>query len=206
MSFSDWLLQTKPIMPVIALDSVDQAQPLAESLIEGGINFLEITLRTPAALAAIEQLRKTVPDAIVGVGTVTTQSQMLSALDAGAQFAISPGINATLCDCAKKHALPYLPGVMTPSDILTGLECGYDQFKFFPAEQAGGISMLKTLMGPFPQLRFCPTGGINAENARSYLALSNVNMVGGTWLAPRSLIQEGEWLKITELAKEFSCA
>ena len=203
MAFSDWLLQTKPLMPVIVLDSVEQAKPLAEALIAGGVNFLEVTLRTEAGLPAIEYLRQQVPDAIVGAGTITTPDEMTKAYDAGAQFAISPGITAELCKQAQTLALPFMPGVMTPSEIMIGLEQGVTAFKFYPAELAGGQPMLKALAGPFPYIRFCPTGGINADNAHSYLAMPNVDLIGGSWICASDLVQGHEWAKITALCQAF---
>lgn len=203
MAFSDWLLQTKPIMPVIVLDSLEQAKPLAQALLEGGVNFLEITLRTSAGLPAIQYLSEQLPHAIVGAGTVTSAQQMLEVYDAGAQFVVSPGVTSALCEQAQRLALPYMPGVMTPSEIMIGLEYQLTHFKFYPAQQAGGEAMLKTLSGPFPNVRFCPTGGIDASNAHAYLAMPNVDLIGGSWVCPQELIAQQRWPQITSLCESF---
>lgn len=203
MAFSDWLMQTKPLMPVIVLEDVEQAKPLADALIEGGVNFLEVTLRTAAGLPAIEYLSKHVPNAIIGAGTVTTTDEMQRVYDAGAQFVISPGITSKLCEKAHSLALPYMPGVMTPSEIMLGLEFGLSHFKFYPAERVGGQPMLKALSGPFPNLRFCPTGGIDHSNAHAYLAMPNVDLVGGSWVCASHLVNDKKWSEITRLCREF---
>lgn len=201
MSFDIWLKQSKPIIPVMVIDQLEHAVPLAEALVVGGVRILEITLRTPVALDAIEQIAKNVPDAIVGVGTVTNATHVQQAYDAGAQFALSPGISDSLVQKAVDLALPIMPGVMTPSDIIKGMEYGLSDFKFYPAEQAGGANMLKAFLGPFPSARFCPTGGVSIDNFQSYLSLKNVMAVGGSWLCPKDLVTQEKWSDIQRLAK-----
>lgn len=201
MDFSDWIKNSKPVIPVIVIDDLDHAVPLAKALVAGGVTLLEVTMRTPAALPAIEKIATQVPDAIVGVGTVTQAQHIQQAYDAGAQFALSPGISDGLITKAQTLKLPFMPGVMTPSDIMLGLEVGLTQFKFFPAQQAGGTAMLKAFSGPFPQVRFCPTGGISQDNAQEYLALKNVMAVGGSWLCAKDLVQAKDWAAIEALAK-----
>lgn len=203
MSFEKWLTQTKPLMPVIVLDDTKYAVPLAKALMAGGVKFLEVTLRTEAALDCIEILRNEMPDAIVGAGTIATPDDLENVKKAGAMFAISPGISPELCKKAKELALPFLPGVMTPSDVITGLQYGINGFKFYPAEAAGGVKMLKALGGPFADVWFCPTGGINSQNAAQYLAQSNVRIVGGSWVCPSDLIVNEDWQAIEKLAADF---
>lgn len=204
MSFETWLTQTKPLMPVIVLDNPKHAVPLAKALMAGGVKFIEVTLRTPAALECIRILREEVPDAIVGAGTIASPQDLENVCEAGAMFAISPGITPALCQQAQSLNIPFLPGVMTPSDVLTGLEQGVTGFKFYPAQAAGGIDMLKALGGPFADVWFCPTGGINAENAQQYLSLSNVHLVGGSWVCPNAYIQNENWAAIESLAAQFA--
>lgn len=201
MSFQTWLKKTKPIIPVIVIHDLDDAIPLAKALVAGGIHMLEVTLRTEQGLQAISAIKEAVPEAIVGAGTVTTSKQLQQALNAGAEFIISPGISDSLCKQAVAYNVPYAPGIMTPSDIVTGLEYGIEMFKFFPADKAGGVPMLKALSGPFPNLTFCPTGGVSADNAGDYLALSNVVAIGGSWLCPQALIEAKDWEGITKLAQ-----
>jgi 2-dehydro-3-deoxyphosphogluconate aldolase/(4S)-4-hydroxy-2-oxoglutarate aldolase len=200
MSFTKLFEHTKPIMPVIVINHIDQAVPLANALIAGGIHCLEVTLRTDAGLAAIEKIAKECPDAIVGAGTVTSAKQMQLVKAAGAKFAISPGISHELCQEAKTLQLPYAPGVMTPSDIIVGLEHGISLFKLFPADLAGGPKMIKALSGPFPNIQFCPTGGVSEKNAAEYFSLPNVVAVGGSWVCPASLVEDKNWGAITALA------
>lgn len=202
MSFEQWLTQSKPVIPVIVIDELSQAVPLAQALVAGGVRLLEVTMRTPVALAAIEKIAKEVPDAIIGVGTVTKAEHIQQAHDAGAQFALSPGISEKLVTKSQNLALPFMPGVMTPADIIKGIEFGLQDFKFYPAEQAGGVNMLKAFAGPFENIRFCPTGGISEHNFKNYLALNNVMAVGGSWLCPRNLLQTGDWSAIEILAKQ----
>lgn len=201
MSFETWLKQSKPVIPVIVIDEIDQAVPLARALLAGGVTLLEVTLRTPVAFAAIEKIAKEVPEAIVGVGTATKAEHIQQAKDAGAQFALSPGISEGLVQKSQDLALPFMPGVMTPSDIIKGLDYGLTEFKFFPAQQAGGVKMLKAFAGPFPSVKFCPTGGISQENAQDFLSLDNVMAVGGSWLCSKALMAEKDWAAIEALAK-----
>ena len=203
MSFETWLKDSKPVIPVIVIDEIEQAVPLARALLAGGVRLLEVTLRTPVAFAAIEKIAKEVPEAIVGVGTATKAEHIQQAKDAGAQFALSPGISEGLINKAQQLALPFMPGVMTPSDIILGLDNGLSEFKFFPAQQAGGVNMLKAFSGPFPQVRFCPTGGISTSNYQEFLALDNVMAVGGSWLCSKDLMANQDWQAIEQLGKEI---
>jgi len=195
------LMKISPVIPVIVIDDPEAAIPLAEALVAGGLRILEITLRTDAALRAIENIASAVSDAIVGAGTVTRADDVQHCIDAGAGFAVSPGYTATLGAACSAANLPYLPGVMTPADILCAHQGGYNALKFFPAGAAGGRSFLKALSGPFVRQVFCPTGGINAENASDYLALDNVLCVGGSWVAPRNMIRARDWQGIEALAR-----
>lgn len=204
MSFETWLKDSKPVIPVIVIDEIEQAVPLAKALLAGGVRLLEVTLRTPVAFAAIEKIAKEVPEAIVGVGTATKAEHIQQAKDAGAQFALSPGISEGLIKTAQDLEMPFMPGVMTPSDIILGLDLGLNEFKFFPAQQAGGVNMLKAFGGPFPQVRFCPTGGISTSNYQEFLALGNVMAVGGSWLCSKALMANKDWQAIENLGKEIS--
>ncbi|MGB2065151.1 KHG/KDPG aldolase [Marinomonas gallaica] len=195
------VMTATPVVPVIVVDNVEQAVNLGKALVAGGVPVLEVTLRTDAALEAITALRKEVPDAIVGAGTVCSRAQYIQAVEAGSQFIISPGLTPDLLAVGKEYDIPYLPAVATISDILLGLEYGYDHFKFFPAEVNGGVKALKAFSGPMPHIRFCPTGGINEKNYKDYLALESVLCVGGSWIVPTDLVQAGNWDEITELAK-----
>ncbi|PPD50057.1 MAG: keto-deoxy-phosphogluconate aldolase [Methylobacter sp.] len=195
------VLNTSPVMPVMVIQNLDDAVPLAKALVAGGVRVLEITLRTPVALEAIRLISQEVKDAVVGVGTITTPEQLKAAEEAGAVFAISPGLTPTLLAAAKQSSIALIPGVATISELLLGMEYGLDHFKFFPAEAAGGIPMLKAIAGPIPQVTFCPTGGISPENYQAYLSLSNVACVGGSWLAPADVVKAKDWAKVTELAK-----
>jgi len=197
----DKLLVASPVIPVIVLDRVGDAVPLARSLVAGGIRVLEVTLRTSVALECVREIRAAVPEAIVGVGTIISAEQIDAAKEAGAAFGVSPGVTPELLKHAKQAAFPFLPGTMTPSDVMHALDAGYSRMKFFPAGPAGGIPMLKALAGPFPGVSFCPTGGIDATNAPAYLALANVSCVGGSWLAPPSRVAAGEWEAIRKLAE-----
>ncbi len=188
------------VVAVATLERAADALPLADALCAGGVRVLEITLRTAAASAAIEQLRKARPDAIVGAGTVRDARTLSAARDAGAQFVVSPGFTTALHEAASAGALPWLPGVATASEILLAREAGYALLKFFPAEAAGGTRALRAFASVFPDVGFCPTGGVTAENVRSYLELPNVVCVGGTWLAPQALMAAQQWSKIQELA------
>jgi len=196
------VLAAGPVMPVIVIRKIEQAVPLAEALVAGGVRVLEITLRTPVALEAIRSVSRQVKEALVGAGTVTTAAQLQAVEEAGAVFAISPGLTPDLLDAADRGGIALVPGISTVSELMTGLERGYDHFKFFPAEAAGGMAMLKSIAGPFPEVTFCPTGGISPENYRSYLALNNVACVGGSWLVPADAVEEEAWDRITALARE----
>lgn len=200
MQFNNWLKITKPVMPVIVVEDVAQALPLADALMAGGIHMLEFTLRTAAGLQAIAEVASQRPQAIVGAGSVLDAGMMKAAADAGARFCVSPGLSPALCDMAKHLNMPYLPGVATASDVLLAHELGFDLVKFFPAHLAGGLPMLKALAGPFPDMRFCPTGGIDGENMQQYLQQKNIPMVGGSWLCSAELLQQGNFARITELA------
>ncbi len=194
------ILALGPVMPVIVLDKVADAVPLARALVAGGIRVLEVTLRTPVALECVRAIHAEVPDAVVGVGTITRAEDFAAAREAGAVFGVSPGASPALLAASRCHDMPFIPGVMTPGDIIAALEAGYATLKFFPARQAGGIDMLKAFAGPFPQAVFCPTGGIDVASAADYLALPNVACVGGSWLAPSALVARGDWAAITQLA------
>jgi 2-dehydro-3-deoxyphosphogluconate aldolase/(4S)-4-hydroxy-2-oxoglutarate aldolase len=196
------ILRAGPVMPVVVIDDAAHAVPLARALVAGGIRAIEITLRTGAALDAIQAISREVPDAIPGVGTALTGADVLAALEAGARFIVSPGATPALVDAAIGSGLPFLPGVATASELMAGMAAGLSAFKFFPAAQAGGVEALKALAGPFPNARFCPTGGVSAANAATYLALPNVLCVGGSWIAPREAIAAGDFAKIEQLARE----
>ena len=198
------VMRTGPVIPVIVIEELAQAVPLAKALVAGGVRVLEVTLRTAPALEAIRLIAREVPDAIVGVGTLTRPQDFKDALDAGAKFGVSPGLTPAMIQAAHETGLPLLPGVMTPSDVIAARLAGFSELKLFPAQQAGGIGMLKALGGPFPDVTFCPTGGVSVENAPDFLALPNVACVGGSWLAPKAALVAGDWDKITALAKEAS--
>jgi 2-dehydro-3-deoxyphosphogluconate aldolase/(4S)-4-hydroxy-2-oxoglutarate aldolase len=191
-----------PVIPVIVLDDIAQAVPLARALVEGGIRMLEVTLRTPQALACIEAIASEVPGAVAGAGTVRSTADAKAAAQAGARFAVSPGYTSEIGAACRDAGLPLLPGVATSSDILRAQADGFSELKFFPAQQAGGAPMLKAFGGPFHDVRFCPTGGVSAANAREYLALPNVVCVGGSWICPADAVKAGDWARITQLAKE----
>lgn len=198
---TETLCRKAPVIPVLVIEDAAHAAPLAEALIAGGLPVLEVTLRTPAALDAIAAMSG-VPGGIVGAGTVLTPDDVRAAQDAGAQFAVSPGATDRLLDACEAAGLPILPGAATASEAMRLLERGYGVQKFFPASAIGGAPALKALGGPLPQVRFCPTGGIDTANAADYLALDNVLCVGGSWVAPRQLVQKGEWAAITGLARQ----
>lgn len=200
----DEILSTGPVMPVIVLKRLEDAVPLARALVAGGVRVLEVTLRTPVALAAIDAIRKQVPEAIVGAGTVTRASEFEQAVAAGATFAVSPGLTSGLIAAARNSSIPLLPGVMTPSEAMVARDAGFTRLKLFPAQQAGGIGMLKAMGGPFPDLKFCPTGGITPETAVDYLRLSNVICIGGSWLAPEAAVAAGDWRAVEKLATAAS--
>ncbi|MEO7853904.1 MAG: bifunctional 4-hydroxy-2-oxoglutarate aldolase/2-dehydro-3-deoxy-phosphogluconate aldolase [Rubrivivax sp.] len=195
------LVRLGPVIPVIVIDDLDHAVPLAKALVSGGIRVLEVTLRTPAALQAVSAIVRQVEGAIVGVGTITRPEDFAAALKAGASFGVSPGLTPALIDASRTSSLPLLPGVMTPSEVIAARAAGFAALKLFPAMQAGGISMLKALSGPFPDLVFCPTGGITATSASEFLALRNVACVGGSWLTPPDAMASHDWARITALAR-----
>lgn len=184
MSSIEGIMRTAPVIPVLVIDDVAHARPVAEALVAGGLPVLEVTLRTPAALAAIAAMRE-VPGAIVGAGTVVDSAGLDAAMAAGAEFIVSPGLTERLGSAARTRGLPFLPGVANAGDIMRGLELGFTHFKFFPAESIGGVGALKALAGPFAQCKFCPTGGITAERAAAWFTLPQVLCVGGSWLVPK---------------------
>ncbi|GAA7471533.1 bifunctional 4-hydroxy-2-oxoglutarate aldolase/2-dehydro-3-deoxy-phosphogluconate aldolase [Helicobacter pylori] len=195
------VLQISPIVPVVVIENIKDAVPLAQSLIEGGIPIIEVTLRSSCALEAIELIAKNVPKMRVGAGTILNLTQLEQAQNRGAEFLISPGLTIKLLEHAKKKDMPLIPGVSSSSEVMQALELGYSTLKFFPAEYCGGVKLLNAFNGPFKGVKFCPTGGISADNMRSYLDLENVLCVGGSWLTPKDLIQNKEWDKITEICK-----
>ncbi len=191
-----------PVIPVIVLQQVADAVPLAEALLAGGVKVLEVTLRTPVALDCIEAIAKALPEAIVGAGTIRSAADARAARDAGSRFAVSPGYTAEVGRACRELDLPLLPGVATASEVMSAHGDGLDFLKFFPAQQAGGIPMLKALAGPFPDVVFCPTGGITLETAPQFLALPNVKVCGGSWLTPADAVAAKDWARITRLARE----
>jgi 2-dehydro-3-deoxyphosphogluconate aldolase/(4S)-4-hydroxy-2-oxoglutarate aldolase len=195
-------LTLSPVIPVLTIDQLDHAVPLAKALSAGGLRVLEVTLRTPIALQAIEAMRRNVPEAVVGVGTLTHPQDFVRAGNAGAQFGVSPGLTSSLADAARSATFPLLPGVMTPSELIAGINWGFSAFKLFPAQQAGGLGMLRALAGPFPEILFCPTGGISRANAAEFLTLPNVVCVGGSWVAPSAKVRANDWLGIEALARD----
>jgi 2-dehydro-3-deoxyphosphogluconate aldolase/(4S)-4-hydroxy-2-oxoglutarate aldolase len=191
-----------PVIPVLTVSDLEHAVPLARALTAGGLRVLEITLRTPVAIAAIEAMRKGVPDAIVGVGTLTRAVDFAAADRAGAQFGVTPGLTPELAAASRGARFPLLPGVMTPTELITARAAGFNVLKLFPAQQAGGLGMLQALGAPFPDVLFCPTGGITRETAADYLALPNVACVGGSWVAPKAMLAAGDWAGIEALARD----
>ncbi|MBT0586558.1 bifunctional 4-hydroxy-2-oxoglutarate aldolase/2-dehydro-3-deoxy-phosphogluconate aldolase [Alteromonas oceanisediminis] len=191
-----------PVVPVLVIHDVAHAVPLAKALMKGGIQVLEVTLRTSAALEVIRKIADEVPDAIIGAGTVTNAQQLKDVTEAGAKFAISPGMTAELLMAGTQGSIPLIPGISSISDLMKAKDAGYSYLKFFPAEASGGIKAIKSIGGPFPDVTFCPTGGISPSNYLEYLALPNVACVGGSWLAPDDAIANGDWDKITQLAKD----
>lgn len=207
MAFENWQLQPAElfaqgaVVPVIVIKDLADAVPMAKALLAGGIRVLEVTLRTPVAMDAIKLLAEQVPEAIVGAGTVTTAAQLEQVIAAGAKFAISPGLTRELLQAGKDSAIPLIPGIASISELMEGTGLGYTHFKFFPAEAAGGVKTLKSIHGPFSDIRFCPTGGINEKNYLEYLALPNVSCVGGSWIVPDQAVSDKDWPKITELTR-----
>ena len=198
------ILTHGPVVPVIVIDDLDDAIPLASAMVKGGLEVLEVTLRTPVALEAIKQIKAELPQAIVGTGTVTSMQTLQASIEVGADFMVSPGVTNSLLRAAVAEGVNLLPGASTPSEAMLLLEEGYTCQKFFPAEAAGGVPMLKSIAGPLPQITFCPTGGISLANANNYLGLPNVACVGGTWMLDKTMISEKNWSGITELARQAS--
>jgi 2-dehydro-3-deoxyphosphogluconate aldolase/(4S)-4-hydroxy-2-oxoglutarate aldolase len=191
-----------PVVPVLVINDVEKAVPLAKALMAGGIRVLEVTLRTPSAIDVIKRIAQEVPDSLIGAGTVTNAQQLKAVVDAGAKFAISPGMTADLLKAGMDSEIPLIPGISSTSDLMKGKDAGYTHMKFFPAEASGGVKAIKSISGPFPDITFCPTGGIGPTNYHDYLSLNNVKCVGGSWLAPDDAIESGDWDRITQLAKE----
>lgn len=198
------ILKKGPVVPVIVIDDLDDAVPLASALVEGGMKVLEVTLRTPVAIDAVKEIKQALPELIVGTGTVTNMPTLQASMEAGSDFMVSPGVTNSLLRAAVAEGVNLLPGASTPSEAMQLLDEGYTCQKLFPAEAAGGVAMLKSLAGPLPQITFCPTGGISLANAKNYLALSNVACVGGTWMLDKQLIAAKDWAAISRLAKDAS--
>ena len=194
------------VVPVVVVSDPAHAVPLAEALLEGGIDVIEITLRSAAALAAIEAVARAVPAMQVGAGTVTHANEVSQVTSAGARFALSPGCTPTLLQAVAEARLPFVPGVATPSEAMAARDAGHTLLKCFPAAQLGGVDTLRAWAGPLPELRFCPTGGVSLQTLGVYLALPNVAMVGGSWLTPAAAVQAGDWARITQLAREATAA
>ncbi|MCL4766819.1 MAG: bifunctional 4-hydroxy-2-oxoglutarate aldolase/2-dehydro-3-deoxy-phosphogluconate aldolase [Hyphomicrobiaceae bacterium] len=195
-------LRSVAVVPVLTIEHEETAAPLARALVAGGLRVLEVTLRTPAALAGLGRIARDVPEAVVGAGTVLTPAQAQQAIAAGARFLVSPGMTPRLVEAAEAWPVPFLPGAATPSEAMALSDLGYRVLKFFPAEPSGGVAALKALAAPLREIAFCPTGGIDLDRARSYLALPNVATVGGSWVAPAAAITAGDWATITQLARE----
>lgn len=197
-----FLLAFGPVIPVIVIEHLEHAVPMARALVEGGIRVLEVTLRTPVALAAMAAIARDVPEAVVGAGTVRTAADARAAIDAGARFAVSPGCTERIAAACRDAGLPLLPGAATASEVMHAAELGFDFLKFFPAAAAGGPALLKAWASPFADMTFCPTGGISAASAPDYLALANVAVVGGSWLTPADALAAQDWQRITALARQ----
>ncbi|NMP15290.1 bifunctional 4-hydroxy-2-oxoglutarate aldolase/2-dehydro-3-deoxy-phosphogluconate aldolase [Thalassotalea sp. Y01] len=190
-----------PIVPVLVIENIEDAVPIANALIAGGINVLEVTLRTDNALQVISEIANRIPSAMVGAGTVTNPETFQQVVDAGAKFAISPGLTKELLEAAKASTVPLIPGIASISELMTGIDGGFDHFKFFPAEAIGGAKAIKSISGPFPNITFCPTGGINQDNMGNYLSLKNVACIGGSWLVPDDAVANKDWDRITQITK-----
>jgi len=190
-----------PVIPVIVIQRLEDAVPLAEALVAGGVKVLEVTLRTPVALRAMEAMAK-VPGAIVGAGTLRSPQDVANAKNAGCQFGVSPGFTESIAEACQAHGLPLLPGVSTASEVMRANAAGYGFLKLFPAVAVGGVTLLKALSGPFPDVAFCPTGGISLETAPQFLKLPNVKVCGGSWLTPQDAVDARDWARITRLARE----
>lgn len=199
---AETILTSGPVVPVIVIQKLEHAVPLAKALVAGGVKVLEVALRTPCAMDAIRAIAKEVPDAIIGAGTVTNAEQLAEVTAAGAQFAISPGLTEPLLKAATAGSIPLIPGISTLSELMLGMDYGLREFKFFPAEANGGVKALQAIAGPFSQVRFCPTGGISPANYRDYLALKSVLCIGGSWLVPNEALEQGDYARITQLAKD----
>lgn len=191
-----------PVIPVIVIQRLQDAVPLAEALVAGGVKVLEVTLRTPVALQAMEAMARAVPEAIVGAGTLRTVADVKAARDAGCRFGVSPGYTDAIGAACREQGLPLLPGVSTASEVMQANAAGYGFLKLFPAVAVGGVNLLKALAGPFPDVVFCPTGGISLETAPQFLSLANVKVCGGSWLTPQDAVDTGDWARITRLATE----
>jgi 2-dehydro-3-deoxyphosphogluconate aldolase/(4S)-4-hydroxy-2-oxoglutarate aldolase len=198
---SESLIDRVPVIPVVVVDEVEHAVPVAQALVAGGLPVIELTLRTPVAVDAIRRIATEVPDILVGAGTIVEPQQAKEAAEAGAQFLVSPGSTPSLLAAMSETGLPNLPGVATVSEILALLEHGYREMKFFPAEASGGVPFLKAVSSPLPAARFCPTGGVSPSNAGDYLGLPNVGCVGGSWITPKAALEAGDWAQVTELAR-----
>ncbi len=196
------IFETGPIVPVLVINKVEEALPIAEALLAANIRVLEVTLRTPAALDVISAIAKELPEAIIGSGTVTNRQQLQQSYDAGAKFAISPGLTKDLLQAGNEGNIALIPGISSISELMDGADFGYDHLKFFPAEASGGVKAIKSIGGPFPDIRFCPTGGINLNNVRDYLALPNVVCCGGSWLVSSDIVDNKNWAEITRLANQ----
>ncbi|CAJ0995290.1 KHG/KDPG aldolase [Sodalis praecaptivus] len=199
---AETILTSGPVVPVIVIQKREHAFPLAKALVAGGVKVLEVTLRTPCAMDAIRAIAQEVPEAIIGAGTVTNAQQLAEVTAAGAQFAISPGLTEPLLKAANAGSIPLIPGISTVSELMLGMDYGLREFKFFPAEANGGVKALQAIAGPFSQVRFCPTGGISPANYRDYLALKSVLCIGGSWLVPNDALEQGDYARITQLAKD----
>ena len=198
------ILTSAPVVPVVVIENLEDAVPLAKALYNGGLKALEITLRTPVAAEAVKLMKEAVPEAYVGTGTVIDKATFEASVAAGADFMVSPGVNDELLALARETDIPFLPGAATPSEVMNLASHGFKFLKFFPAEAAGGAPMLKSIGGPLPQVKFCPTGGISLATAPKYLALNNVVCVGGTWMLDKELIANKDWQAIEALAKQAS--
>ncbi len=196
------IMKRAPVIPVIVINDLAHAVPLADALVAGGLPVLEVTLRTPVGLAAIEAMRRAVPEAIVGVGTLSTPAQFVECARIGVQFGVSPGLTPALIEASKSAPFPLLPGVGTASELMRAREAGFRYCKLFPAQQVGGTGTLKAFHSIFPDVGFCPTGGVSPDNALDYLSQPNVLCVGGSWVAPNALMQAGDWIGIRKLAQQ----
>jgi 2-dehydro-3-deoxyphosphogluconate aldolase / (4S)-4-hydroxy-2-oxoglutarate aldolase len=195
------VMRQGPVIPVMVIEKLEHAVPMTRALLAGGVRVMEITLRTPVALDAIAAISREVPEAMVGAGTVTSEADLKAITLAGAVFAISPGLTPELLKAGNRGKIALIPGIATVSELMTGMQLGYDHFKFFPAQVAGGVPALKAIAGPFPKITFCPTGGITFDNYREYLALKNVACVGGSWLCTASAVENRDWESITRTAR-----